>query len=49
LSHLAKLTALLSTVSENIQDWQTVVFSMADDECGPNYTGQDSVTSYYSI
>jgi len=21
----------------------------ADDECGPNYTGQDSVTSYYSI
>src|SRR5204862_8045965 len=29
LTHLDKLTELLSSVSENIQDWQTVVFSIA--------------------
>ena len=28
LSHLDKLTALLSGIAENIQDWQTVVFSI---------------------
>lgn len=29
LSHLDKLTTLLSSISQNIQDWQTVVFSIA--------------------